>query len=275
MATKQDNKQDNKEVFEKVEDKSFNVNFKKTFKQKADKYLSDNDFQTEVKIIRRMVGIPDDGFIISEHFDDWLIENANDHFENLNIAFKNLRYILAEPKYFLDDVVLSIVGGDGYPTDLYLFNSAESFKSIINERPFPGIVHYVIWNKLLIPETNQLQLTFDQYDFPILRFGPKATMNDVRELYPILDKFIQQLKGKMKGKNRFRRNYERNKKLLSYIPHKNVKFSDDEPNRIGKYDKRLDAVDILCNSNCANIEQEKRSLVNLRQIKSRNKKLSN
>jgi len=233
--------------------------FQRTFKQTANIATERIEFQEEVLSIREALRIPKNGFIDLQELMIWLDRQEKNKFVLAIKAFKNHKHISAKPTYFLKDLAYKIKNDDiPYPDDLFFFRDVRHFKAILNEKPFPGIVNYVLVNEVLVPETNQLQLTMDEFEFPILRIGPNSTMNDIRELWPIITGLLQN----KKGKTRYKRTRDRNKKIASLTP---------DGGR--GYNVMYDAIDILAGKdhNTSNKKDDKRHMANIRKIKSRNK----
>lgn len=247
----------------KVEPAIKNIRFQKVFKQKADSYISDPGFQNEVLSIRAQCGIPPNGFNTLDAFIGWLEKQEQNKLISIVEAFKQKNIITAKPEYFLRDVRETLDTDDlKYPTDLYFSRDGASFNAIINEKPFPGIVHYILWDYLLVPETNELQLTYDDLDYPIMRFGSNATMDDIRELLPILDKFMQQGPNRTKGKVRFKTKHDTHKKITAIKPRlKSDRFY---------YNTNYDGIENLAGKDYKmNKKDDQRHLTNIRQIKKR------
>ena len=236
-----------------------NINFIKRFTQKASLNILDKDFKTELIKIREQWGIPESGFksYKEESFLKWINDQQDDNFELVTVIFDDLKIIKCKPKYFLNKILYNIENkeqADDYPTDLYYFENIETFNALIQEKPFPGIVHYILFNNLFIPESNELLLTIDhEYGYPKLIIGPNATMRDIQEFFPIIN-WMQKSKDYKKNKTRLKKNFLISKKILT---------------------DNLKSYEIMDKLNLSDhVSMASKNLSKSRQIKSRSKKYS-
>jgi|GEM_PF-6016110 len=183
--------------------------------QEYERISLNKDFVNEVKKIRSNWLIPEDGFLsISKDFKDWLLKNKKDNFKKLNI--KSTKIIKTNPQIFLNKVYKCIEDdgiNENYPTDLYFLESEKTFYYLINERPFPGVVHFILFNNLFIPETRETQLTRDRYGNMVIRCGPNSTKRDVEELLSVMSFFQKKMKNYHKGKNKSSKLHNKDKEI--------------------------------------------------------------
>jgi len=189
------------------------TSFQIGFREEAETALENNTIKIEIAKIRKHWQIPPKGFSQKTQFSEaikWIIEQSKEYYKYSSIIFDELELIKCKPKYFLNDVLETIKNtDDGYPMDLYFGRGAEFFTAIINERPFPGIVHYILFNEILIPESNQVQLTQDKYKNVVVRMGPNATHESMLNTIKTLKDFFQKNHPRFsKGKTR-RKKYNR------------------------------------------------------------------
>lgn len=196
-----------------------NESFIARFKQTAQLKIANENLQQELSEIRSHWGIPTNGFhdYKEEAFISWLKKQKKDKFKLVTSIFDTLRIIKCKPKYFLNKILFYLdhpEQDEGYPSDLYLFEEISTFDALIKEKPFPGIVHYILFNELFIPESNELLLTLDhKYNYPKIIMGSNATMRDLQEFYPIID-WLQKSKNYKKNKTRLKRHFRLMQKIL-------------------------------------------------------------
>lgn len=232
-----------------------NKRFVERFKQQAKLALSNTKVNLEINKIRKLSEIPITGFRDwgNDVFLNWLSGNKKNGYKKISSIFKGCDYIKAKPEYFLGRVEY-FLENDEYPDSLYFLDSKEYFDSVINERPFPGIVHYILFNKVFLPESNGLQLGVDRVKknkYIVLRFGPNATKEDFVEMFPLVNWLQKSLLNYSKSKSRKIKNLEKklmvvNKKMAGY-----------------------DAVDELYGDD---LKDDLKKLIRVRQVKSRIKK---
>lgn len=206
----------NEDDWVKIKIKVNNENVQKAMRQKFEKLTLNPIIINDVKKLRSLWGIPTSGFnLSSKKFIEWITKHQGNNFVELKKTIKEVNSIKASPQVFLNKVVRLMSGDDmyDYPTDLYFLEDAKTFNALINEKPFPGIVHYIISNKLFIPETREAQLTYDKYGNIVLRVGPSATKRDIQELLPTLCWLQKERPGFAKGKDRISKLHEKNIKV--------------------------------------------------------------
>ncbi len=226
--------------------------------QLFEKVTLNDSFIEDIKRIRSKWLIPKKGFkTISKDFKEWIINNKANNFKDLSI--KNTKIIKTNPSIFLNKVYNCLTDpetNDNYPTDLYYLENERTFYHLINEKPFPGIVHYILFNNLFIPETKEAQLTRDRYGNMVIRCGPNATKKDVEELLSVMNFFQKNMNNYKKGRDRASKLYSKDKEV---------------------YQDKLDGYDALDVFNLDDNKKVKnKSLSTLRQRKKRFKdKISN
>lgn len=198
------------------EEKIANKAFQKRFLQKAELILARKEYQEEIKNIREVCGIPEDGFKYDD-FDNyykWLEKQFNDKFKSVSIVIESSKLIKCKPRHFLNKALFTIETDDlyNYPDSLYFSEDEEFFYDLIHEEPFPGIFNYILLNNILVPETNGLMLSFSKkYNFPTLTFGPNATKRDVDSCIGLINFFQRSSKNGMheykKNKSRLKKNH--------------------------------------------------------------------
>ena len=200
----------------KIEDKIKNERFQKRFRQSAEIALQKKGVAEEIEKIRELWGVPKNGFNgLQKKFILWFNEQTDDNFKKVTTTaetcYKHLEF---NPRYFLIKIGFSLQDNE-YPDSLYLLEDKETFNALRIEKPFPGIVHYILFNDIFIPETNELQLTTEDGGVCVVRMGPNATMDDFREMYPIISGLFQKgAKNFGKGTARFRKNHGKDLTLL-------------------------------------------------------------
>lgn len=241
---------------------TYTQKFQNRFIQQAKKALRNLDIEKEITKIRTMWGIPADGFSNISNLDQWLKKQKADNYQHLNKDIKTLKTIKAKPKSFLDILYFyRTESEDKWPDTLYFLGNEKTFYELISEKPFPGIVHYILMNKIFIPESNELQVTLNKDDYPVLHLGKNTTIDDIKESFKIIDGLMQKNKpGYSKRNSRTKNNFERDQEILN-VPS----------------DEFYTGVDILMeNARKKGKEynpgkREQKALANLRQIRKRNK----
>jgi len=197
-----------------------NEAFIERFKQSAGLIILNAEFQKELSGVRGRCDIPSCGFDShnEKKFLEWIQKQENDKFRLITTIFNSLTNIKCKPKYFLNKILYYIHNknqDESYPSDLYFLENVATFNALIREKPFPGIVHYVLFNTLFIPESNELLLRLNhKYGYPEMIMGPNATMRDIQEFYPIIN-WLQKSKNYNKNKARLKRNYSIMHKIAS------------------------------------------------------------
>jgi hypothetical protein len=187
-----------------------NQAFRKKFKQQA--RILFKSIKEDILDLRKEWKIPSDGFKGYEdnEFIEWIKFQEKDDFLNISVVLNKFKNISARPKYFLIKILASLENNE-YPDNLYFLGTLEEFYFISREKPMPGIIHYILFNNILVPESNDLQLTTNKFGYITLNIGPNATKQDVNEMWTYTQWLQENLPGYKKNKTKVRK--ERNVKI--------------------------------------------------------------
>jgi len=252
-------------------------NFQKRFEQKAKlELLRNSKLRDEIVDIRSKIDLPEQGFNWDKRedwnlFKTWLLNQNGDNFKKIINIFSKSKEVKADPLTLLINIFYSIfVSDEGYPEGLYNWSNLKYFDAILQERPFPGIVHYIIWDKIFLPESQELQVATETINgriYPVLRLGPNARIEDIKSWFPIINGLFQKQGNPSiyrKRLGRIKKNFERDlevNKRNTYI-HNGKEFVDTYSgvDILNRYDGKDGII---------NNENDKRQQANVRKIRQR------
>lgn len=172
----------------------------------------------EVVRVRKLWGIPRVGFKNWKDFLNWiqqyeLNESRNDRFKKLLSSLRGFVHIKTDPKQFLLRVLTSLENKE-YPDSLFFLGDEDEFHSYIQDRPFPGVVHYILFGTLPTFDAKEIQMSFDKNQYILLRIGPNATRRDFDSFHEMIVGLQKSMPGYNKNKRRAIRNFD--KKVEAY-----------------------------------------------------------
>lgn len=208
------------------EPRDYLIDFKDRFQQNALMSLQRESLIKDIKNIRQEWGVPPLGFSYifkveeSKQFINWLYEQKSDGYKKVTKTIKKYTSVCSQPKYFLERALwVHEATSDIYPLSLYMYDNLRTFHETIKEKPFPGIINYILFNKILIPEGNELQMSLEKCGkdiYTILRIGPNATMNDIRDYFPEIEAFQKTSQRYNKLRSRKSKLCQKGKKIIDF-----------------------------------------------------------
>lgn len=203
-----------------------NKNFKIRYQQNVKAALSNKQVAKTVKEIRRALKIPDKGFYsnkLQQKFNKWILQQAEDNFSNIQKVLEIYKKIInTKPYWLLDWIKFNIENYGAYiieehsVSNIIFCPSVEIFDNYINEKPVSCIFDYILFGKIISPQTNFISIT-QANSFSSNNFGnsylnilvsPNTTKRDFESLWPEINRIQKNLKGFKKGKTRIKKNFD-------------------------------------------------------------------
>jgi hypothetical protein len=202
--------------------------FKRRHEQKLSIVFKNAKFIESIKAIRAELKIPIDGFKIKNDetdFKKWFIENKENNFKNLLFVInKHADVIKTNPSDYLEwmsYMVESYAGNDIYLRDnsfILVCPTIEIYENYVKEKPFPGVFEYILFNVLLVPQSNHLAiLSSYSNDYLLLAISANTTKRDLIELWPGINKEQKKMPNFEKNKKRYKPKLNEDLKVLDEV----------------------------------------------------------
>lgn len=267
--------------------------FLKRFIQDLKVIFADKTFIKAIYEIREKLEIPKDGFDINQNetaFKQWLEGTYKDSFKKIKTVLGGYSNIItSSPEEALEPLINAVLydkeGKDFYYNKHDLFQgcySLEMYENYVNEKPFPGILQFILFQDVFLP-ANNFTVLMHRSSYIVLAISASTTKRDVEELWPEIDKWQKEMAGYTKNKKRFKKNLDEGLAILDYD--ETTKQNIEKDKLMGESKQRYLSVrlydevdnklysDKEVNNEVELKKDEQRYLQKRRKIKSRIKKL--
>ncbi len=257
---------------------------KKNYSQAVELSLNNKHFLSAIKEVRGKLGIPDKGFSIKNdgELKKWNDKFVIDEYKLLNEVINSYGYISTDPEPLLDYLSLLDFDIEWYEEayfneERYMLHcpSIKMFENHCNEKPFIGILEYILFNKVVIPNTRLMSVIEDdgagRGECILLGISKNTTKRDILNQWPVISLQQKNIKGNSKGKIRISKNHALGINIVEHDKETEEKTTKD--NLTGEKLKTYKS-ERLYNNIDENFgeDNDKKNLVKRRKIKSRTKK---
>lgn len=198
--------------------------FLKRYEQNLQLVFANKGFIPAIHEIRRKLNIPRDGFDIyagDKEFKKWLTAYKK--------KFIKIQAVLAQYKEFLEthpkDVFAFYISAvlDGENIDIYYRKDSfietcptlEIYKNYINEKPFPGIFEFILFDEFFLPQNNLTSL-FLKDNYLLLAISASTTKKDLEELWTEINQWQKNMASYSKNKKRLKKNLTEGLEAIAY-----------------------------------------------------------